>query len=261
MTDAETPITLDIIIPVYNEGENIRGVLESFAKAVHSPYRVLICYDKDDDDTLPAVREHQKTHDEPIEFVKSRGRGPHDAVMAGVAYSSAPCVLTYPADDTFNADTIDDMVRNILNGCEIVSASRFIEGGCMEGAPPLKAVLVRTAAFTLYHIARLPAHDATNGLRMFSRRVVKTIPSESTAGFCYSLEWLVKVHRLGWKVGEVPSRWFERKAGTSRFRIMKWVPKYMRWYAYAFATTFLRAKHVVLREPTAEFSTPAANRS
>jgi dolichol-phosphate mannosyltransferase len=51
---------------------------------------------------------------------------------------------------------------------------------------------------------------------------------------------LVKAHRLGWRIAEVPVRWFERRHGASRFRVLKWLPAYLRWYGYAFATTFLR---------------------
>jgi hypothetical protein len=59
-------------------------------------------------------------------------------------------------------------------------------------------------------------------------------------GFCYSIELLVKAHRLGWKIGEVPVQWFERRHGESRFRVLEWLPAYLRWYGYAFATTLLR---------------------
>jgi hypothetical protein len=50
----------------------------------------------------------------------------------------------------------------------------------------------------------------------------------------------VKAHRLGWRIAEVPVRWFERRHGASRFQVIKWLPAYLRWYVYAFATTFLR---------------------
>jgi hypothetical protein len=75
---------------------------------------------------------------------------------------------------------------------------------------------------------------------MFSRRVVDSIEIESNEGFCYSIELLVKAHRLGWPIGEVPALWFERRHGTSRFRVLKWLPAYLRWYRYALATTLLR---------------------
>ena len=81
------------------------------------------------------------------------------------------------------------------------------------------------------YVARVPTHDATNGLRLFSRRVVQQIPVESEAGFTYSIELLVKVHRLGWPIAETPFLWRERTAGQSRFRVLKWLPGYLRWVA------------------------------
>ena len=112
----------------------------------------------------------------------------------------------------------------------------------MIGCPALKAALVRAGNFTLRHFARLPTTDASNGFRLFSRRVIERIPVESDQGFCYSIELLVKAHRLDWPVAEVPVRWIERRHGQSRFRVLKWLPAYLRWYGYAFATTFLRRR-------------------
>ena len=131
----------------------------------------------------------------------------------------------------------------------MVCASRFMPGGTMQGCPWLKSALVRTAAFTLHYIAGVPTRDPTSGFRMFSRRVIEQIDIESDRGFCYSIELLVKSHRLGWRIGEVPALWFERRNGSSRFRVLKWLPAYLRWYRYAFATTLLRRSPstVVLR--------------
>jgi dolichol-phosphate mannosyltransferase len=232
---------LDIVIPVYNEGRNIVATLAALKRSVTTPARVLICYDHAEDDTLPAIRANAQAHAGlAVEFVRNRGRGAHAAVMTGFAASTAPFVLMYPADDDTNAAMLDRMVALARAGCDIVCASRFMPGGAMVGCPLLKAVLVRSANFTLRHVARLPTTDASNGFRMFSRRVVERIPVESEAGFCYSIELLVKAHRLGWRIAEVPVRWFERRHGASRFQVIKWLPAYLRWYAYAFATTFLR---------------------
>jgi glycosyltransferase involved in cell wall biosynthesis len=235
---AATPPELDIVIPVYNEGDNLRPVLESFRHHVKTPWRLLICYDRDEDNTLPVVRACQQEGFD-IQLVKNRGRGALGAVLTGFADSTAPAVLMFPADDDFNAPRIDEMVALFRDGCEIVAASRFIPGGCMKGCPWLKAALVRVSAFTLHHLARVPSHDPSNGLRLFSRRVLDRIPIESEVGFAYSIELLVKTHRLGWRIGEVPAGWFERRAGKSRFQVLKWVPQYLQWFAYAFATTYL----------------------
>jgi glycosyltransferase involved in cell wall biosynthesis len=240
---AASPLNLDIVIPVYNEGANILPTLASLARAVKTPLRVLICYDSEDDDTLPAIDNNRAAlAGMRIDFVRNRGRGAHGAVLAGFAASTAPFVLVFPADDDYNAGMLDAMVGKAQAGCDIVCASRFMAGGSMQGCPWLKAVLVRAANFTLYHLARLPTHDASNGFRLFSRRVVDEITIESARGFCYSIELLVKCHRLGWPIGEVPARWFQRAHGQSRFQVINWLPDYLRWYAYAFATTYLRRK-------------------
>ena len=239
-TGADSGTRLDIVIPVYNEGANIVATLRAIAAAMKTPLRVLICYDDDDDDTLPAIAHEQNILNLQIELIRNRGRGAHGAILTGLGASDAPFVLVYPADDDYNADILDAMVSEAEKGCDIVCASRFMPGGSMKGCPLLKAALVRMANFTLYHLARLPTHDASNGFRLFSRRTVEEIPIESNSGFCYSIELLVKCHRLGWRIGEVPARWFQRKHGKSRFQVIKWLPAYLRWYAYAFVTTYLQ---------------------
>ncbi|NER21278.1 MAG: glycosyltransferase [Symploca sp. SIO1B1] len=233
---------IDIIIPVYNEGENIINVIEPLRCLVKTPFRILICYDYDEDNTLIALKEYQNAPLVDILLVKNQGAGVFGAVTTGIEHSSAPAVIIMPADDTFNAGIIDQMFHKFQEGCQIVAASRFIPGGCMEGCPWLKATLVRTAAFTLYYIARLPTRDPTSGFRLFSSKVLEQIEIESAEGWAFSLELLVKCHRRGWQIGEVPAKWFERTKGQSRFQVLKWVPLYLRWYFYALATTFLPSR-------------------
>jgi glycosyltransferase involved in cell wall biosynthesis len=249
-------VKLDIVIPVYNEGANIVPVLEAFRKELHLPYRVLICYDFDEDTTLAALAPLPKEQYR-YELVKNKGRGVMEAIRAGLEQTTAEYVITFPADDDFNAPRVPAMIAKADEGYDIVSGSRFIPGGCMTNCPWLKAVLVRTSSFFLYHVCRVPSHDATNGLRLFSRRVIDEITIESKVGFAYSVELLVKCHRLGWPIGEVPFQWFERKAGKSRFQVLNWVPAYMHWVFYAMATTWLRRESSA---PATPEGTPASKK-
>jgi dolichol-phosphate mannosyltransferase len=250
-----TPPELDIVIPVYNEGGNIVPVLESLRLGVKTPFRVLICYDFEEDNTLAALKAYQGGV--AIEYVKNRGRGALGAVLTGFEASTAPAVLMFPADDDYNAPRIDVMMAKFREGCDVVVASRFMPGGCMEGCPWLKAFLVRAAAVSLYHLGRLPTRDPSNGLRIFSRRLLQQVPVESTVGFAFSIELLVKCHRLGWPIGEVPAAWHERRSGKSRFQVLKWVPQYLVWFGYAFATTYLfRGPGTVTLKKTATHPTP-----
>ncbi len=230
--------SLDIIIPVFNEKDNILPVLDSLKNKVKTPFRILICYDDEKDNTLPVIKNYQGVD---ITLVKNTALGAHGAITTGFKESSAPAVIVFPADDFYNAGIIDKMYDKFsLNYCEIVAASRFMKGGRMDGCPLLKSFLVRTASFTLYWFASIPIKDASNGFRLFSRKALDTIKIESTIGFTYSLELLVKCKRLNYKIGEVPSIWIERTNGTSNFKILKWLPSYLRWYLYGFATTYLR---------------------
>jgi dolichol-phosphate mannosyltransferase len=234
--------TLDIIIPVYNEGRNIAGVISGLKNYMHTRARVLIVYDDDDDDTIPVIANGIITSSGavnpqlPIELVRNHGRGPHAAVMTGFAKSTAPFVMMFPADDVLNAPIIDMMMALARKGNDVVSASRFMLGGEMLGQDWLKSVIRRSANYTLHHVAGLPTTDATNGCRLFSRRVIEQIKVESTQGFSYGIELTVKAHRFGWKMADVPYVQIERSGRKSRFRMRKWLPAYLHWYGYAFAT-------------------------
>lgn len=230
---------LDIVIPVYNEGVNILPVLKGFRDKVKTSFRVLICYDFEEDNTLEAIATLPKDMVEMV-LVRNPKTGPHAAVLAGFAASTAPAVLVYMADDDYNIDLIDRMVAEFKNGADIAAASRFMPGGHMEGGPFMKALLARIATFSIYHFGRAPIHDATNAFKLFSRRVLEEIEIESHLGFTFAIELVVKASRLGWKVVELPAQWFERTDKPSRFNIAAWMNDYLHWYLYAFATFWLR---------------------
>jgi glycosyltransferase involved in cell wall biosynthesis len=210
--------------------------------------RVLICYDREDDNTLTAIRNNcDALGSLAIEFVRNQGRGAHGAVLTGFETSAAPLVVVMMADDDYNAGIIDAMVAKAKSGYDIVCATRFMPGGSMVGCPWLKSLLVRTGNFTLYHLGRLPTRDASNGFRLFARRVLDQVLIESDRGFSYSIELVVKCHRLRWRIGEVPAQWRERTRGASRFQVIKWLPAYLHWYFYAFATTYLQRPATTVR--------------
>ncbi len=152
--------------------------------------------------------------------------------MTGFQHGRAPHVVVYAADDDYNAGILDNMLQRAKEGNDIVCASRFMAGGTMVGCPWLKANLVRLASFTLYHFAGMPRHDSSSGFRMFSRHLLDRVEIESTHGFTYNIELLAKCHRLGWRIAEVPAQWRERMHGQSRFRVIRWLPAYLRWYFY-----------------------------
>ncbi len=228
---------LDIVIPVYNEGENILDLFRAFERQVKTRIRAFVCYDSDEDTTLAAIKNIKFNFE--IVPVKNLGRGVHSAIMTGIDATSAPAVLVFGSDEANNAGIVDLMYAKLKEGNDVVVASRLMEGGEMSGGPRLKSFVVTLASFILNRFVGVPATDATYAWRMFSRRILDAVELESTAGFTYAIELLVKCHRLGWGVAEVPARWIMRKAGQSRFNFRKWLPHYFRWFLYAIGTTYL----------------------
>ena len=232
-------ILLEIIIPVYNEGDKLIKLFKLFNKSVKTEFRVLICYDNNNDDVF-MFTDKFKEFPFQILFVKNPGQGPCSAIKEGLYFGNSDCVIVYPADDFLNFDIIDKMYLTFKQKNDIVVASRFIQGGSMKGCPLIKSVLVRFASTTLYFFSSIPVKDASNGFRLFSRRLLNTVTVESKIGFAYSLELLAKCNRLKFKIAEIPAQWEERVEGSSRFKILKWLPTYLRWYFYGLETTWLK---------------------
>lgn len=225
---------VELVMPVYNEGPNIRRALEEIDARVPLAKRVLVIYDFEEDSTLPVVRALGPGFSY-VELVRNTlGRGVLNAVRTGIAAARAEVVVVTMADLSDDVAVIPRMVQKICDeGYDIVCASRYMRGGRQVGGPWLKGVLSRMAGLSLYWLGGLPVHDATNAFRAYRRTVVQAIPIESEGGFEYSLEITAKAHASGYRITEVPSTWHDRSAGESRFQLRAWLPKYLRWYVYA----------------------------
>ena len=232
-------IPLEIIIPIYNEGKTILNLFKLFEDNVRTKFRILLCYDSESDDIFK-YKDEFKNFSYEIILVRNYETGPSAAIKKGMYFGNSDCVIVYPADDFINYNIIDKMFFEFQNNSNIVVASRFIKGGSMKGCPIIKSILVRTASTSLYLLSSIPVRDASNGFRLFSRKLLNTVNIESKLGFAYSLELLSKCNRLKLKISEIPAQWEERSVGSSRFKIFKWLPEYLRWYFYGLATTWLK---------------------
>lgn len=234
-------LSFDIVIPIYNEGEKIIKLFQQFDIHIKNKFRVLLCYD-DDDDNIFKYTDEFKSYKFDIKLIKNPSKGPCSAVVEGLKASESECKIVFPADDLLNPPIIEKMYQCFKEGNDIVVASRFIKGGSMKGCPLLKSILVRTASSTLYFLSSIPVKDASNGFRLFSNNLLNKVNIESKVGFAYSLELLAKCNRLKLNIAEVPAQWEERSEGSSRFKIFKWLPEYLKWYMYGLSTTWLRKK-------------------
>ena len=230
---------LSVVIPVYNEGPNIEATLRGlFASVAARPLEVLVVYDRDDDDTVPVVRRLQEALPEVLLHRNQFGGGALAAVRSGLDAGRAPYLLAMMADGSDDPGDIDAMLALARDGADVVAASRYMPGGRQHGGPPLKRLLSRGAGITLHHLGGLPVHDATSNFRLYSRRLLDRVDIESRAGFELALELTVKASLLGYRLAEVPTTWRDRSAGTSSFRLWKWLPHYLRWYRLGLAARF-----------------------
>ena len=132
------------------------------------------------------------------------------------------------------------MYELVRQGHDVVCGSRYTRGGKQIGGPFLKGLLSRTAGLTLHWFAGVPTTDVTNSFKMYRTAFLQALTFESNGGFEIGMEAVVKAYVGGGRIAEVPSTWTDRVAGTSRFRLWRWLPKYLRWYLYAFRGRFAR---------------------
>jgi len=232
---------LDIIIPVYNEKENIVNLLKKLEEKIICDFRILICYDEESDQTLDYIKD-KKIISKKILLIKNPKKGPNSAIIEGIKSSEAEIVLIYMADDFENIVLVNKMVLLVEKGNDLIIPSRFIKGGQMIGAKKLKKGVTIIGSYLVYYLARIPYKDCTNAFKMFSSKIKNKIQLNSTTGFTFALELVTKSYISNLKIVEVPSIWIETKDRKSNFKILKWLPYYIYWLFYAIFKGFLKKK-------------------
>jgi len=225
---------LAIVLPVYNEGEAVESVLRALSVSVSTPHELVVVYDFDGDTTVPVIERLAGQIPGLRGHRNDLGRGVLNAMKAGIAATATPYVLISMADGSDEPQVVDPMVALARDGADVVAASRYMRGGRQIGGPLLKRLMSRTAGLTLHWLAGVPTHDPTNNFKLYSRRFLDSVTMESAAGFELALELTVKATMAGRRVAEVPTTWRDRTAGKSNFKLRKWLPHYLRWYAKAF---------------------------
>ncbi len=226
---------LTIVIPVYNEGANFRALWNELTSGIKTPFNALVVYDFDADNTVPVAQEIIAGGETRIKLIKNAyGRGVTNAIKTGLeAVESGPVLVTM-ADLSDELTTVDQMYQLYLQGFDLVCGSRYMPGGRLIGGPFLKQLMSRTSGLTLHYFRGVPTHDATNSFKLYDAAMVHELKVESVAGFELGLELTVKAFLGGYRIAEIPSVWRDRTAGTSRFRVLHWLPHYLKWYFYAF---------------------------
>lgn len=226
---------LTIIVPAYNEAENFPLFWKELTSAVKSNCRVVVVYDFDQDTTVPVVQALIDEGAKNLCLAKNEiRRGVVGAIRTGFGLVTEGPVLVAMADLSDDLALVDRMFDLYRRGYCLVAASRYMPGGRIIGGPLLKKNLSRLAGLSLHWLRGVPTRDATNAFKLYDAALLKTIQIESTAGFEISLEITVKAFLAGWPMIEIPVTWRDRTHGKSRFRLRSWLPRYLRWYAFAF---------------------------
>ncbi|HEY8913973.1 glycosyltransferase [Lacisediminihabitans sp.] len=225
---------VSIVIPAYNEGDGILASLDRIFEAVTLPAEVLVVVDTPEDTTIPAVAAYEKEEPRLRHVINTYGRGPAQAIRFGIDSSTAPTVVVTMSDGCDDPRQIDDLVRLVERGVVVAAASRYMAGGQQVGGPRFKRFLSRTAGKSLRVLTNAGTRDATNSFKAYSRSFVQSVGIDSRDGFEIGLELTAKARRLRLPVAEIPTIWLDRAFGESNFKLTTWIPKYLRWYRFAF---------------------------
>ncbi len=202
-------------------------------------------YDSEADPTIAQVRAQKRRLPYALRLLKNNlGPGPANALRTGFDAAAGDAVVVVMADLSDDLLLIDRMYARIQSGDDIVCGSRYMRGGRQNGGPLLKRALSRFAGLSLFWGAGLPTRDATNAFKAYRTSLLRSLDVEGDGGFEISMEITIKAWLAGARVSELPATWTDRTAGSSKFRLWKWLPRYLRWYLYSVRGRFHVPKSV-----------------
>jgi dolichol-phosphate mannosyltransferase len=165
---------VSVVIPAYNEGDEIVPVLDRLFESVTLDCEVLVVVDFTEDTTVPVVEKYAVTEPRLRPVVQTYGRGPANAIRYGIDAAASPVVVVTMADGCDDPRQIDDLTRLVERGVVVAAASRYMPGGQQVGGPLVKGLLSRLAGRSLQWFARVGTRDPTNSYKAYR-------PSGSTA--------------------------------------------------------------------------------
>ena len=210
-----------VIIPTYNEGENIKALVTQLL-ALPTGVRVIVVDDNSPDGTGAIADRLAAENDGRVEVVHRAGKlGLGTAYIAGFKRAlaeRADLVCTMDADFSHNPRYVPGLVDKIGQGHDLAIGSRYVPGGGSSGCTIDRKLLSWGANAFARTMLGLRAHDTTAGFRCYRRQVLETVDLDGikASGYSFLIEMLYRVHRRGWRVGEVPIVFENRRLGTSK---------------------------------------------
>lgn len=220
---------LSIVIPTYNEAENIERLLRRISHlALPFDANVIIVDDNSRDGTIERINRYMVAYPKQMIQVIHRPMplGIGSAYLRGFKFAIEQCNADYvaeiDADLQHPPETLTQMCQMIDdNKCDVVIASRYIENGGSFGWSPIRKLVSKIANLLSSNFIRAPVSDSTSGFRILSSRAIKSLLKYemTSAGYAFQVEslYIYKKHRMSF--AEIPFIFECRRAGRTKLHL------------------------------------------
>ncbi len=222
-----------IIIPTYNESENVVSLVEDILR-YEPQVHILFVDDNSPDGTAGLVKKMQETKDNIHLLTRPSKQGLGSAYLAGFKYGLAKgydYIFEMDADFSHDPKEIPSFLKNMENN-DLVLGSRYIKGVNVVNWP-LRRLLLSYFANVYTRIATgLPVQDATGGFKCFRREVLEKIDFKSVKsnGYAFQIELTFKAWKHGFRIKEIPIIFIDRVAGVSKLsKSIMWEAVFLVW--------------------------------
>lgn len=211
-----------VIIPTYNEIENITAIIE---KVMQYPdnFDVLVIDDNSPDGTAAAVEKLMEEFPGRVFLERRTGKlGLGTAYIHGFKWALARdygYIIEMDADFSHNPDDLTRLYHNCKDkGFDVTVGSRYITGVNVVNWPMGRVLMSYFASAYVRMITGMKLRDATAGFVCYRRRVLESIDLDKIEfkGYAFQIEMKFKAHRKKFKVSEIPIIFINRQLGTSK---------------------------------------------
>jgi dolichol-phosphate mannosyltransferase len=208
-----------VIIPTYNEKDNIRRITQRVRTAV--PEASILVADDNSPDGTGAIADELAVADEHVHVMHRLGKeGLAAAYMAGFAWGlerGYDVLIEMDADGSHQPEQLPAML-DALRRADLVLGSRWVPGGSVVNWPRSREVLSRGGNLYTRMALDLPLKDATGGYRVFRAQTLRDLELDDVAsqGYCFQVDMARRALQSGKRVVEVPITFVEREYGDSK---------------------------------------------
>ena len=211
-----------IIIPTYNEKENIRNIIDAVLSLEHS-FDVLVVDDGSPDGTSDIVKSIMVEHPGRVYIIERSGKlGLGTAYIAGFKWAlqqNYEYVFEMDADFSHNPADVPALYEACAkDGYDLSIGSRYVTGVNVVNWPMGRVLMSYFASKYVRMITGIPVYDTTAGFNCYRRKVLETINLDSIQfkGYAFQIEMKFTAHQCGFKIAEVPVIFINRELGTSK---------------------------------------------